>query len=142
MHEKKDLTLGDREFDGQHLFDTRGAPEDPSAVIVGDKMKLSAVGPILEFATFKPGAKQTMHTHPTGRAVVMVSGSGTFEWFDGKEQRFEAMSVRKGMVFGFEPDVPHAFNVDPASDEPLVIFAFQTDADTVNYAWSQDGEEA
>lgn len=132
-HERQPLTLGDNALPDHHVFEARGAPEAPKAGAAGDKKRLSETGPILEIATFNPGVQQKMHTHPTGRAVAMVSGSGTFEWFDAAEQKVRSMSVKEGMVFGWEPDVPHAFGVDASCEEPLVIYAFQADADTVNY---------
>jgi quercetin dioxygenase-like cupin family protein len=135
MHESKTLTHGDNELGDHYLFPGRKPPQDSSALLVGDKMKLSTVGPILEMATFYPGAQQSLHTHPTARIVVMMSGRGKLEWFESSEGKVKSMAVSKGMAFGWEPDVPHAFSVDENCDGPLEIFAFQTDSDTFNYPW-------
>ena len=68
-----------------------------------------------------PGIEQTMHTHPSDRIGVVVSGSGQCVTPDG------TTDLRPGMIWRIPADGLHRFRTD---GETLQIVAWHPDSDT------------
>jgi mannose-6-phosphate isomerase-like protein (cupin superfamily) len=76
--------------------------------------------PCLNFMHLPRHVSQTMHTHPSLRAGLILSGSGRCETTTGE---FE---FRPGTVFFIPPELPHSFQ---SKNEDLRIVIFHPDSD-------------
>ena len=94
--------------------------------------------PCFNHLHFPPSIKQTLHTHPTGRAGIVARGSGVCVSYDppsagegaaagagGGERR---VALQPGMAFVIPSDVLHAF--ETTDGETLDVIAFHPDSDT------------
>jgi mannose-6-phosphate isomerase-like protein (cupin superfamily) len=78
--------------------------------------------PIINALYMTPGIHQTMHTHPSTRVGVIISGEGQAETRQG------AHPLRPGMVFFLPANGWHKFRTD-ISNKPLMLFAYHPDSD-------------
>ena len=75
-------------------------------------------------ALFVPlGAHQTMHTHPSTRAGVIIGGVGRVETPDNKHE------LKEGLIFFLPEDGWHKFRTDFEGAEPLSLVAYHPDSD-------------
>lgn len=78
--------------------------------------------PIINALYMPPGIHQTMHTHPSTRAGVIISGAAE------AETRTGAHALRPGTVFFLPTNGWHKFRTD-RTNKPLVLFAYHPDSD-------------
>ncbi len=78
--------------------------------------------------TFEPGARTFWHKHPLGQMLVIVSGVGRVQSWEGKVQR-----VMPGDVVWFGPDEKHWHGADP--DHAMVHIAVQEHLDGNHVEW-------
>ena len=76
--------------------------------------------PCLNLLYFPPGIDQTMHTHPSCRIGLVLSGAGCCD--DGVMRT----PLVPGLVFHIPLDTPHRFITQ---DQPMRILAFHPDSD-------------
>lgn len=74
----------------------------------------------LNFLHIPPRIEQTMHTHPSDRFGVVLSGEGQCVTPDG------TTDLVKGMIWRIPTDAPHRFRTD---DKDLRIVAWHPDSD-------------
>jgi quercetin dioxygenase-like cupin family protein len=77
--------------------------------------------PCLNFMHLPNQVSQTMHTHPSLRAGIILSGGGQCETESGE------FPFKTGTVFFIPPDLPHSFR---SRDETLRIAIFHPDSDS------------
>ena len=84
--------------------------------------------PCLNHLHFPTEIRQTRHTHPSGRAGVVIAGEGVCVFPDasteGGEQRVQ---LRPGTAFVIPADAPHAF--ETTEEAELDVIAFHPDSD-------------
>jgi mannose-6-phosphate isomerase-like protein (cupin superfamily) len=78
--------------------------------------------PIINALYMTPGIHQTMHTHPSTRCGVIISGEAQAETRSGVHP------LEPGMVFYLPANGWHKFRTD-ISKKPLTLFAFHPDSD-------------
>ena len=76
--------------------------------------------PCLNLLHVPPRVSQTVHTHPSGRIGLIVSGEGRCETETGAE------TLRPGSVFLIPAGVRHSFHT---GDDQLLIVAYHPDSD-------------
>jgi len=59
--------------------------------------------------TFEPGARTAWHTHPLGQSLIVLSGYGRAQRWDGPVEE-----IRAGDVITFASGVKHWYGADPA----------------------------
>ena len=80
--------------------------------------------PCLNLLYFPPGIEQTMHTHPSDRIGVILSGRGVCRAVnDGAEERID---LEPGMLFCIHAGGEHAFSTD---DSELRVLAYHPESD-------------
>lgn len=80
--------------------------------------------PCLNLLHFPAGIEQTMHTHPSDRIGVILSGRGVCRAVnDGVEERIQ---LEPGMLFCIHAGGEHAFSTD---DDELRVLAYHPDSD-------------
>jgi mannose-6-phosphate isomerase-like protein (cupin superfamily) len=77
--------------------------------------------PCLNFMHLPRHISQTMHTHPSLRAGVILSGNGQCETLTG------ILKFHQGTTFFIPPNIPHSFQ---SESEPLRIAIFHPDSDS------------
>ena len=77
--------------------------------------------PCLNFMHLPQQTRQTMHTHPSLRAGIILSGSGQCATEDA------ILPFEAGTVFFIPPNLPHSFQ---SSDERLRVAIFHPDSDS------------
>jgi quercetin dioxygenase-like cupin family protein len=70
------------------------------------------------------GVHQTMHTHPSTRAGVLVRADGQCDTDDG------AHPLQDGMIFFLPKDVRHKFRTDLGQAQGISLVAYHPDSDT------------
>lgn len=84
--------------------------------------------PCFNLLVFPPGIDQTMHTHPSVRLGMVISGRGLCRDFDpidaGKERRTE---LYPGQVFSIAAEGVHAFSTPYG--EGMSVVAYHPDSD-------------
>ena len=84
--------------------------------------------PCLNHLHFPTGVRQTRHTHPSGRAGVVIAGEGVCVVPDGStEGGDQRVPLRPGTAFVIPTDAPHAFETTAKAE--LDVIAFHPDSD-------------
>ena len=83
--------------------------------------------PCFNHLHFPAGVSQTQHTHPSGRAGVVVRGRGRCLYSETPGGRQRAVDLTPGTVFVIPSDCLHAF--ETGSSETLDVVAFHPDSD-------------
>lgn len=78
--------------------------------------------PCQNFLRFPPNIEQTLHTHPTIRAGVILTGKGVCRTAHGDKD------LRPGDAFILYPDAVHGFST--AGTEGMTLSVFHPDTDT------------
>lgn len=60
--------------------------------------------------TFEPGARTAWHTHPLGQTLIVMSGLGLVQSWDGPIQQ-----IHPGDVVWFEPGLKHWHGASPTT---------------------------
>jgi quercetin dioxygenase-like cupin family protein len=60
--------------------------------------------------TFEPGARTAWHTHPLGQTLIVISGFGRVQRWDGPIE-----DIRPGDVVWFAPNEKHWHGASPAT---------------------------
>ena len=84
--------------------------------------------PVINYVHFPRGMEQTLHTHPSHRVGMVLSGHGLVEtgiYTDGLQEMVE---LNKGDVFFMQRNVLHNFMCP--YDEDVVLFVFAPDSGT------------
>ena len=76
--------------------------------------------PCLNLLHFPPATDQTMHTHPSARVGMVVSGSGLCRTETGE------LALMPGQVFALRPYAQHAF---ATTEQVLNVIAWHPDSD-------------
>lgn len=77
--------------------------------------------PCLNLLHFPPGIDQTMHTHPSDRIGIVLSGRGACDTPDG------IITLVAGMIFCIHAGGEHRFKTPPESE--MRVLAFHPDSD-------------
>ena len=80
--------------------------------------------------TFTPGARSAWHTHPAGQTLIVSSGTGWVQQWDGEKQR-----INPGDVIWTPPGVKH-WHGATATDE-MTHIAIQGVVDGTNVDWME-----
>jgi mannose-6-phosphate isomerase-like protein (cupin superfamily) len=78
--------------------------------------------PVCNALYMTPGIHQTMHTHPSTRAGIIVAGKAFCETPSGKH------ALEPGVIFYLPTNGRHKFRTDETG-EPLILFAWHPDSD-------------
>jgi quercetin dioxygenase-like cupin family protein len=76
--------------------------------------------PCLNLLYFPPGIEQTMHTHPSSRSGLILSGAGVCDTPEGQ------VDLLPGTLFCIHTDGPHRFIT---TDSEMRVLAFHPDSD-------------
>lgn len=79
---------------------------------------------------FKPGARTAWHSHPLGQTLLIISGRGLVQEWNGPVQE-----VRPGDVVWFPPDVKHWHGA--ASNSPMTHISICEALDGKNACWME-----
>lgn len=82
--------------------------------------------PCLNHLHFPTNIKQTQHTHPSGRAGMVIKGKGNCVVVDEHTKIATKTLLSPGMVFVIPKDATHAFETD---NNTLDVIAFHPDSD-------------
>ena len=89
------------------------------SLLIGPPIKGDPCSNLLHFP---PGIDQTMHTHPTIRAGVILSGDGECRTPEGD------MPLKTGDLFILHPEAEHAFST--INTDGMLLTVFHPDTDT------------
>eukprot|EP00929_Paragymnodinium_shiwhaense_P015690 TRINITY_DN123793_c0_g1_i1.p1 TRINITY_DN123793_c0_g1~~TRINITY_DN123793_c0_g1_i1.p1 ORF type:complete len:257 (-),score=16.04 TRINITY_DN123793_c0_g1_i1:295-1065(-) len=78
----------------------------------------------LNYLYFPPGVTQTQHTHPSGRAGLILRGTGRCRYNDGEEER--CIPLQTGTAFVIPAGTLHSF--ETLGHERLSLVAFHPDS--------------
>ena len=74
--------------------------------------------PVINYVHFPAGMKQTLHTHPSQRIGLVLSGKGEIEL-----DRGEKFAIKEGNCWVMERNVLHNFMCNKGEDVTLFIFS-------------------
>jgi|DEB0MinimDraft_6_1074348.scaffolds.fasta_scaffold02358_11 quercetin dioxygenase-like cupin family protein len=74
--------------------------------------------PVINYVHFPKGMQQTLHTHPSQRIGLILSGSGQIELDNN-----EVFPINRGDVWVMERNVLHNFMCNKGEDVTLFVFA-------------------
>jgi quercetin dioxygenase-like cupin family protein len=78
--------------------------------------------------TFEPGARTAWHTHPLGQTLVVVSGSGRAQRWDGPIEE-----IRPGDVVWFAPGEKHWHGAAPTTAVTHIAIQERLDGRAVDW---------
>ena len=78
--------------------------------------------------TFEPGARTAWHTHPLGQTLVVISGCGRAQRWDGPIEE-----IRPGDVIWFAPGERHWHGASPATAMTHIAIQEMLDGKTVDW---------
>ena len=78
--------------------------------------------------TFEPGARTAWHTHPLGQTLIVISGAGRAQRWDGPVEE-----IRPGDVIWFAPGEKHWHGAGPTT--AMTHFAIQEALDGKAVDW-------
>ncbi|UHD46405.1 cupin domain-containing protein [Aureimonas altamirensis] len=78
--------------------------------------------------TFEPGARTAWHTHPLGQTLVVVSGVGHVQHWEGPVQ-----DIRAGDVVWIPPGVKHWHGATPGNAMSHVAFSETVNGSSVEW---------
>ena len=77
---------------------------------------------------FEPGARTNWHTHPLGQTLIVTSGVGLVQCWDGPIEE-----IRPGDVVRFLPGVKHWHGAAPTSGMTHIAISEQLDGKSVDW---------
>lgn len=80
--------------------------------------------------TFEPGARSAWHTHPAGQLLVVTSGTGWVQEWNGRKRE-----IKPGDVIWTPPGVKHWHGASAAN--AMSHYAIQQAVDGANVAWME-----
>lgn len=86
--------------------------------------------------TFEPGARTAWHTHPLGQTLIVVSGVGLVQHWDGPAQE-----IRAGDVVWIPPGVKHWHGASPDNAMSHIAFSETVDGSSVEWHELVDDEQ-
>lgn len=107
---------------GEAAYFTGAVRMDP-VITAPDPARLRAVT-----VTFEPGARTAWHTHPLGQTLVILSGRGLAQVWDGPVRE-----LRPGDTVWFAPGEKHWHGAAP--DTAMVHLAMQEALDGTAVTW-------
>lgn len=78
--------------------------------------------------TFEPGARTAWHTHPLGQTLIVTSGLGRVQVWDGPIEE-----IRPGDVVWFPPEVKHWHGASPATGMTHIAVQEAQDGEVVEW---------
>jgi quercetin dioxygenase-like cupin family protein len=78
--------------------------------------------------TFEPGARTAWHTHPLGQTLIVTSGRGLAQCWEGPLQE-----LRPGDVVWFSPDEKHWHGASPSTAMTHIAIQEQLDGKVVEW---------
>ncbi len=78
--------------------------------------------------TFEPGARTAWHTHPLGQTLLVTSGSGRAQRWDGPIEE-----IRPGEVIWFPPGEKHWHGAAPTTAMTHIAIQEKLDGTTVDW---------
>jgi quercetin dioxygenase-like cupin family protein len=78
--------------------------------------------------TFEPGSRTAWHTHPLGQTLIVTSGCGLAQRWDGPVEQ-----IRQGDVVWFPPGEKHWHGATPTTGMTHIAIQEQLDSKTVNW---------
>jgi quercetin dioxygenase-like cupin family protein len=82
------------------------------------------------YVTFEPGARTAWHAHPLGQTLIVTSGCGRVQRWDGP-----IAEIRPGDVVHFAPDEKHWHGASPTT--AMTHIAIQEYLDGVAAEWME-----
>jgi quercetin dioxygenase-like cupin family protein len=99
------------------------------AVRLDSPFKTDAPGRISgAIVTFEPGARTNWHTHPLGQTLIVTSGLGLVQCWDGPIDE-----IRPGDVVWFPPGVKHGHGASPTTAMTHIAISEQLDGKSVEW---------
>jgi quercetin dioxygenase-like cupin family protein len=112
---------------------TRRGPSDSFSGTVWQDPIVDAPAPARIRAarvTFEPGARTAWHTHPLGQTLVVLSGSGLTQTWEGPVRE-----IRAGDTVWIPPGEKHWHGASPTNG--MVHIAFQENLDGEHVVWME-----
>lgn len=78
--------------------------------------------------TFVPAARTAWHTHPLGQTLIVTSGVGRVQMWDGPVQE-----IRPGDIVWIPPGVKHWHGASPTNGMSHIAFSEALDGKTVDW---------
>jgi len=78
--------------------------------------------------TFEPGARTAWHTHPLGQTLIVISGCGWAQGWDGAVEE-----IRPGDVVWFGPDEKHWHGATPTTGMTHIAIQEKKDGKVVDW---------
>ena len=78
--------------------------------------------------TFEPGARTAWHTHPLGQTLIVISGCGWAQGWDGAVEE-----IRPGDVVWFAPDEKHWHGATPTTGMTHIAIQEKKDGKVVDW---------
>jgi quercetin dioxygenase-like cupin family protein len=78
--------------------------------------------------TFEPGARTAWHTHPLGQTLIVISGSGRVQRWDGPLE-----DIRPGDIVWFPPGEKHWHGASPTTAMTHIAIQERLDGKTVDW---------
>lgn len=114
---------------GAAEFFTGAVRVDP---LIAEKAPSRVTGALV---TFEPGARAAWHTHPLGQVLIVTSGVGRVQQWDGPVQE-----IRPGDVVRIPPNTKHWHGAAPATG--MSHIALQEALDGKNVDWLEHVTDA
>ena len=78
--------------------------------------------------TFEPGARTAWHTHPLGQTLIVMSGCGRAQRWEGPIEE-----IRPGDIVWFEPDEKHWHGASPTTAMTHIAIQEQQEGKAVDW---------
>ena len=78
--------------------------------------------------TFEPGARTAWHTHPLGQTLIVMSGSGRAQRWEGPIEE-----IRPGDIVWFEPGEKHWHGASPTTAMTHIAIQEQQEGKAVDW---------
>ncbi|RFB96556.1 cupin [Rhizobium leguminosarum bv. trifolii] len=78
--------------------------------------------------TFEPGARTAWHTHPLGQTLIVTSGVGVVQMWDGPQQE-----IRSSDTVWIPPGVKHWHGASPRNGMTHIAFSESLDGKSVDW---------
>ncbi|MEF3134085.1 cupin domain-containing protein [Rhizobium sp. 268] len=107
-----------------------GAPDKfTGSVRVEDNFKATAPATVGgATVTFEPGARTAWHSHPLGQTLIVTSGVGVVQMWEGRQQE-----IRSGDTVWIPPGVKHWHGASPSNGMTHIAFSESLDGKSVDW---------
>ncbi|MBB3522190.1 cupin domain-containing protein [Rhizobium sp. BK456] len=107
-----------------------GAPDKfTGSVRVEDNFKATAPATVGgATVVFEPGARTAWHSHPLGQTLIVTSGVGVVQMWEGRQQE-----IRSGETVWIPPGVKHWHGASPSNGMTHIAFSESLDGKSVDW---------